>query len=126
MSQAKEESYAPSPGFHYSGQKKRVMVSSPAPKMTPATLFLLQAQLKPNQTQISLSSGQTPENCESCRITRCLIPFPEEHKGFPYTTSYEPRKSFPKLSQAAGIQRLSAPEPHSIYCSLNTDKTMLV
>ena len=112
--------------FIIQARKKRVLVSSPAPKRTPATLFLLQAQIKPNPTQISLSSGPTPENYESCRITRCLIPSPEEYKGFPYTTSYEPRKSIPRLSQAAGMQRLSAPEPHSIACCLKTDKTMSV
>lgn len=95
MSQVKEKSYATYPGFHYSGQKKRVLVSSPAPKMIPATLFHLQAQIKPNKTQTSLSSGPTAENYESSRITRCQLPFPKEYKGFPYTASYEPRKSFP-------------------------------
>lgn len=71
----KEKSYSTSPGFHYSGQKKRILVSNPAPKLTLATILLLQAQIKPNQTQISHSSGPTPENYGSWRITRYLFPW---------------------------------------------------
>lgn len=58
----KEKSYSPSLGFHYSGQKKRVLFSNSIPKITLATVLLLQAQTKPNQTQFSHFSGPTPEN----------------------------------------------------------------
>lgn len=44
----KEKSYSPSLGFHYSGQKKRVLFSNSIPKITLATVLLLQAQTKPN------------------------------------------------------------------------------
>lgn len=103
----KEKSYSPSLGFPYSGQKKRVLVSNPAPKMTLATVLLLQAQIKPNQTQISHSSGPTPENYESCRITRCLIPFPEKYNG--YRLSLSLSLHFPYPFPLVNHQKL----PHS-------------